>query len=748
METSTNHNGKLYQEEINLELFSEIVSETASRLAIMDAKRNAENDSPQQIRQTLPPKPFWDVCPSNVGIEEKYGFRYLGELVERYENKLGDGIRHTRAVALAIAHAWRQITDDMHNANQISDFLKKAESLSDGDVYLKAALYTIARKEDKDLPPHQNLGTETEYARTEELLFVLPLFNDINDAIGAFKQQLSRLLGNGRTIPVAGNMHVYVWLAMVLRGYYEKYGMRGKDFALLRAFAELPAAFVKPGNKYHAVMLNNGYDAEEIALLNGMMIHEMPTSDTVMQGSIVAEKIAIEACKALLSGENEHHQDTYDYLVWLLNRYESFDIKITGYKGICDAIQDMIKSGEITIRHPVTLIFLHGRLSQKNIFRFDIMDDKWDILSSKLTPKEYLNLFEAQLLASPEHDGSQIREWIGRYDALTGTQYLSAFEVRPYHEGSHAFNMLVWKGVINLMEVLGRIGEQAAVNGSHEGLQSINLLTYLRSYIEGVKSREAFGFVKAFLEKHGIGGLQRMLSIRESTHSYQYEFTSSFYEYVNNSYNPRRGYTPNHYRLVIKRDFLSDDEHRELLGWIDDYVFNYRTDKYLELVAMVLINDLAASLYSEAELRGAFDAIVRSGDELVERYIHMLKEKYLTDSEKEDEEKAKEVEEKAKGIEELKNELIEEYNGTAKSLCDFADSYRYNFNNSNEAMSVVAGHIDTMLDDNGHVLATKEFARFLQLCGHLIEKGSISCDWAMERITKIKEGEQNDAEDD
>ena len=80
-------------------------------------------------------------CANGEDFQKKYGFLYLGELLERYEERFGMGRPDLRAIALALGYTSDLTPDDMFVGTQRVDFLKKVQKAADGDVYLTGALY-------------------------------------------------------------------------------------------------------------------------------------------------------------------------------------------------------------------------------------------------------------------------------------------------------------------------------------------------------------------------------------------------------------------------------------------------------------------------------------------------------------------------------------------------------------------------------------------------------------------------------
>ena len=83
------------------------------------------------------------------------------------------------------------------------------------------------------------LGQCVEYAKTEDALFVLSLFDDQEEGYRTMHSQLLRLLGKERTLSLPENCGVLEWLVQHYAPYIKSY--RGKsDLVLrtLRSFSE------------------------------------------------------------------------------------------------------------------------------------------------------------------------------------------------------------------------------------------------------------------------------------------------------------------------------------------------------------------------------------------------------------------------------------------------------------------------------------------------------------------------------
>ena len=118
----------------NIDLFN-----AATQLAI------STTQAPKQVKEVqrrLDRLPWYERGDASVYFEP-HGIRYFGELLERYDEKLGDGITNTRAIALAMGWCAPLLTENMFVGKQWQDFMKKLSPMTD-DQYITFARYLLA----------------------------------------------------------------------------------------------------------------------------------------------------------------------------------------------------------------------------------------------------------------------------------------------------------------------------------------------------------------------------------------------------------------------------------------------------------------------------------------------------------------------------------------------------------------------------------------------------------------------------
>ena len=428
---------KAYEKLINIELFNEII-------AFISNTRTGKGTN--NILYEIDNKCIWNKRVSCQNFQEKYKFQYFGELLERYEERMENNIENIRAIVLALGYGKNIIENSMIMGTQLIDFLNRIKSVAEKDIYIKGALYLYDSKK------YDKYGEDLfnrDYSNTEEIIFVLSIFSDrVNEFFDHKKEQIIRLLAKDRNMEVIGNIGILSWLVKNI--YPLIYKDRKKDISILKALIKLPTGFQKEDTTTYKELLNNGYSEEDIAYLNYFMLYYHPVPKTVKLGySIVEEKIAINLCKVYINNEKSYENNVYNFIRGILCRYDKFDIKCYGYSGIKDAIKY-----EINVTNPITFTELYQELGE-NLYSFDILDEKWDIVSKKMEEDKYEEILDKFLL-NCKNEKDRLLNSIKKYNELTGKNYVESFLNRSYYR-QIVFDFLVDNNVILLKDFFENI---------------------------------------------------------------------------------------------------------------------------------------------------------------------------------------------------------------------------------------------------------------------------------------------------
>ena len=301
---------KLFSSQINLVLLNDIIAFVLSTSEATYAQKRALS------KRCI----FLDQDADGGAVQAKYGFLYLGELLERYEERFQMPIQDLRAIALALGYTRDIVTDAMFVGSQRTDFMRRLSRRADGDLYLTGALYLLQPDSGKDAIAEDKLINE--YSTIEELVFAVSLLQNSETIFPRIKEQLLRLLDNGRTVSVLGNMRTLNWLITWLIPRIK--AARGKNLALLRAFAALPTSFVKPESRPYSVLAEHGYTPLEIAYANMMTVMSQTADGVLYTDSVVTQKIAVALFQEVLGCNEPLTAEVYDLLSDIYRKYARF----------------------------------------------------------------------------------------------------------------------------------------------------------------------------------------------------------------------------------------------------------------------------------------------------------------------------------------------------------------------------------------------------------------------------------------
>lgn len=658
-------------------------------------------------------------------LQQEYGFLYLGELLERYEERFGMTPQDRRAIALALGYTRDIVAPEMFVGDQRRDFIQAVDPNAQGDIYLTGALYLLHEGQDGVEEWETQLKNQA-YTRTEELVFAMSLFQDQEAAFDHFKPQLLRLLGKERTVPVLGNGELFKWVIAML--FSRKKTMRAKNLAPLRALTALATSYVKEDSKPYGYLREHGYTPLEIAYANAAALCGRCVSSSPNRDSITAEKTVIALFRTVLGHEKVLSAEVYGQLDGLYTRYSRFEVKCYGVRRLEETLRDGPR-----IQTPETMAWFIGHESVYHpaVDSFDIMDVKWNPLAASLKPEDYRKLFELNLTEAM--DAGELRRRIDRYHALTGKNYLDCYSTDS--SGSR-FSLLVKAGVIDLWTAFQ---DSFAPDGT---VARPSMLAHIGHYVSDVLTIQAFDFMKRFLPKYGYGGVKQYLD------RYNNGFENKLWK--------QRSYNGDGIVLTIRRDYLANDLEGQLLmlHWVEEYFFTQIPKQYPLFIQAVLEDEAAAALLSAEDRRGLFDLVIGQS-ELSRHDAARLKQRYQTPEEQMAEQVAAEMakaEEKRQEHLELVQSIETDYqntaDGTMKSVHRFLDHYRYYKERSEIAARVAHDGLEPLLQGKGYLLDRSEADWFLRVCGNLLSLGAM--DWAevQTRISTIKEAAPNDPDCD
>jgi hypothetical protein len=701
---------KAFSSEINLDLLNDVVA---------FVRDTSEADRTQK-RNILQEGILLTPNTSSSAFQKKYGFLYLGELLERYELRFKCPIQDFRAIALALGYTRDLVTDSMVVGSQKADFIRRLKRRAENDFYLMGALYLLSRSKGNDAVLESKLIEAPD--STEKLIFILSLLPNFEHAFPRVQNQLLCALSAKRTMPVLGNMKIFSWLIENLIPFSKQ--IKGKDVALFRALATLPTSFIKPGSKHHTVLLECGYSSLEIAYMNTLSVLMITVPDTPQLSTVVIQKMVVSLFREVFANESALPSSVYEQLSEIFRMYYHFRPRCYGVSLLSDALKEAP-----LISTPETFRWFAGLTNvQHPVLRnFDILNTKWDGLVSELDSIEYRYLFEISL--SEKMDAADIQKRLDRYEALTGTSYLAIFRNEL---NCSQFSLLVKKELVNLWQLF-----QESLDGDGN-VKYPHMLTHIRLELCGISTIYAYQFYEKFIEQYGIQGLKHFWP-----HNYSNSLESLF---------SRTGYShsvQDTLTLTVQRDFLDETGEQRLFQWLEAYVFAYDPKIYLSLTVAALQHENIMKLFPIEQRKALFQMVIALPD-LAAREKNALKKKYLTAEElqaEQDAKKAAELEAKRQRNLEIQEDVRSDYDsissGTVSDVWKFLDRMEYRFEKQPMANRIVYEHLSDLVFKLNQEATSHELSCFFLICAKLVDQGNMDFEEAKNYICKIGEGDGN-----
>lgn len=686
-----------FEKYINIDLCNDVIN------FILKTSENSNKISSGKLQRCI-----W--IKNKEELKNISNIKYFGELLERYEEKIGKDIRNIRAISLALGYAEEYITDNMIIGTQLVDFINKIEKMANDDIYLQGALFLY---DNKKFCQYGNQLLSRKYANTEEIIFALSLFEDIETTFYSLKEQLIHLIGKGKTISAINNIKMYAWIINKLYNIIKK--DRKKDSALLKALITIPTKQIKENDIAYQTLNKNEYLKEEIAYLNYAILHYVNIPKTVRIGnSITEERIAIELCKTILNDYKEHNQSMYELIKMMLEKYNRFDIKCEGNERLKDALKN-----KVSINNPRTFLEFYDILD-RNIFQFDILNSKWDLLAEKMQVNEYRKLFD-DFIRFNDFNKEKIENSIEKYNELTKSSYLDTFFIFQYYR-EDLFQKLVNKDILSLRTFYETYNNK--IERQNKDIE------HLKKYVSEVQNKNAFSFLKYILE-------DKKLNIEE-TDKFGFDLKCL---YQNGSY--YRGDA-----ICIKKDFLNKEEKCKVFCWLENYIFKVQPNHYMEFLKDLLYSNNVKDVIDNIQLRELYIELSKV-DAKIEK-DSVLREQYLTQEElkniisKEEKEKEQEIMRKlAETEEKIKSDFENITNKNFKTLEEFC--YNYKWGEKEEWMScskVVKDYLYENIDK--FEVNETEIAKLMDLFLTFIHKKSMSAEEFKQYIIKyLMKGEIN-----
>lgn len=543
-------------------------------------------------------------------MEEDYGFRYPGEVLERLDEKAEVTERQLRALGLALAETKELQDDGMFIGKQEPSFWKRLKrTLGQSDLYWLGIQYLSGDGQQKEL-----YGKLLDFPvqSVEEMVFILSVLPDDHAVWEAVKGKLDRLLGKDRSFSVYTHTEIYAWLAMRFQARLS--GYRKKDIETLKYVLRLPFSYAKAGSTAREKLLEAGYSAEEVMFLSMSLLPRMEAQGALKKNGLTAERMAVETCMLFLGGDGRLLDQAGDLCRQLLMEYRNFYVRLDDTPGIFDRLYELLKVENI---HTYCLLLSCDGLEglHSDWFLIDLTEPKWQGLYP-LLERERFDKWVFQTLWKKAYTKDEIKAYLAVYKNLTGEEFSTHFWNSAETELRRIFQRLAELELIHPLSLLEEYLEEDTSGGRKAGQKWCFMAEHLKAYMEGLKTPTAVEMlfrmerVSDFSE-HDLLPMEVLL----------WNGLGIRFQYGRISFSG----------LDFSRPFLSVEEHQRIFSITDRYLFKRYPEQYIPFLLQVLTTEANFSWFPKAEARSIFLQLSGMDKRLPE--MERLREIYLTEEE-------------------------------------------------------------------------------------------------------------------
>lgn len=525
----------------------------------------------------------------HLTMEKMYGFRYPGEVLERYREKCGDTQKNLRALAIALSEMKDVLEDNMFIGTQKTTFINQIRRQADKDIYLRGALCLLTnRKAEKKAL--EELLKQYAPSSTHEFIYLQSLLLVIIPGYAPDIQKCNYFFGENRTLKVYGNEDIYAWFLNHFAGLIKKY--RKRDCDILKAIIQLPCRHIKKEDMIWNRLKNSGYSDQEIIYLNMKLPQLAEMEGHLWKNSITMERIAAAGCLYILNSKHVESSYLYELVLEYLTLYKEFSIQLQECKGLSGLLKD-----KVSIRDKNLFIYLYPNRKSKALciswFLIDLTEEWWDTLSESITKETYRDLFESSFCY---YSNGKEAQWLKKYEEVYKESYICQFWKKKNSYSINILHKLVQTGHFDLNDYLEKYAEDKKKmdeNALHEKWEY--MLSHIAITVKKMDCYEIFRFWKSYDRLFGMEALR--------TFTDQQNIVSDAINYQLYSYSTDRE------KLWKNLDFLSEDEKRTLFFWECDELYLHYPKHYNDFLIKILL-ETGIELFSKEQCNEWLDTLM------------------------------------------------------------------------------------------------------------------------------------------
>lgn len=649
-------------------------------------------------------------------IKKEYGLSYLGEVLERYAEKIGSGKEIIRAIVLALAYTASIQDNKMFVGAQLPQFMAAVRRELKGDIYLDGAMYLIHRaqgKKESDTLAERLL--RNCYQQTEELAFVLSILPE-ETAYPILKEQILRLFGKEKTISCLESPNLFYWIGR----YMKNRGDKKRDAAFLNGLSKMNSMIVKEDSTCYQNLVANGYTEDEIIFQNFVLLIFFTKEEI---GDLTKEKAALRFVKRFSEKKESFEKWIENLIETVLIDYREFPVKCDGSKTILNWLMQ-----NVTIQSPEMFLLFYKKFEKKFVMKFPIMETRWDILAQKLDEESYRYVFGWQIAGGMNQTKETLLQWLEKYRALTNEDFIAIVaENERYRSDSDCFHIFVEKGIFHLPEMFQKYYHDGQMTDTGK-----KVIENILKYSDSIPDRQAFELWKYLFETYPQKEII-LLWIKMASPHHELYYSSKVYPY----------------KAIFKLDksFLSKEEQAQVFQWLSAIIFYAQPYGYADFWLDALKTDSVHEYAPQTMWSEVFSVFYQS--EKYKDKVRYMREKFLSEDELlklqqfESEEKARLKQEKLKKLQqELETEFKQELDGTMKSIWKVVDSNKYRIERFEQVVIGIIPELEKLLTEKNWLLSINELSDFMRLGGLILQECPATQE-IVEMLMKVKLKREN-----
>lgn len=512
-------------------------------------------------------------CIPDIKMEDKYGFKYPGEVLERYKERCIDSLCTVRALAFALAETRASLTPSMFVDTQLQNFMQLLRQHKK-DIYISCALLLLTTNETECNELFEYI-VKYNYNATQEAILAIYTLQQVASVWELARELAVKFFGRKGTISSYGNIQMYRWF---LGRYSEEIrASKERHCYILKDLLDLACKTVKEDSAAWQRLLDEGYSLQELYYLQVALPYKKGIPECRDANSISAERIAFKVICEFLNAEYLESPVLLGVCEDLINRYSKYTVCLNGFAGIIEHLKY-----HVHVQNLDTFRYLYEKREKLKLpaewFRADFGDAKWYQLHAWMDTQELRVVFENSLLSCPNPD---MDLWIAKFDENMPTHYLDTFWNISTTSTNKVLTLLVDQekyDIISLLEMY--ISDKNTLSEDELNQKWMYMIPNLKSVVSKLTNPTVFEFWMKLFEHFGVHTPNPFCALNDTVIRTCKESSYS-------------------YQLSFHPDILTEDQQRLLFSWLDTAIYMQKPRDYIQFLTSFLLSNDAKRLFPE-----------------------------------------------------------------------------------------------------------------------------------------------------